>query len=106
MKNSLKIMLLCVFFLPLSMTVAAEEDKGEHAEHSMHAGGKMSPERLQAMQAHILAMHDLSNKILAEKDPKKQQALKDQQLELMKAHMAEKIARHQEHLKAKADAKK
>jgi len=36
-------------------------------------------------QEQMLKMHDLSNKILAETDPKKQQALKDQQLELIKA---------------------
>jgi hypothetical protein len=42
-------------------------------------------EYLQAMQEQMLQMHDLSNKILAETDPQKQQALKAQQLELMKA---------------------
>jgi hypothetical protein len=43
-------------------------------------------EHLKMRQEHMLMMHDLSNKILAEKDPKKQQELKDQQLELMKSH--------------------
>ncbi len=110
MKKSLKIMALCVFLMPFSLTVSAEDekDKNEHAEHAMHMGGmmgKMNPERLQAMQAHMLSMHDLSNKILAEKDPKKQQALKDQQIELMKAHIAEKIAKHQQ-MKHKDDSKK
>ncbi len=41
-------------------------------------------EYLKGAQAHMLKMQDLSNKILAEKDPQKQQALKDQQLELMR----------------------
>ena len=54
----------------------------------------MSPEHLKEMQAHMLIMHDLSNKILAEKDPAKQQALKDQQLLVMKAHIADRMAKH------------
>jgi hypothetical protein len=54
----------------------------------------MSPEHLKEMQAHMLIMHDLSNKILAEKDPAKQQALKDQQLLIMKAHIADRMAKH------------
>ncbi len=52
---------------------------------------QMSPaqitEYLKGVQSHILAMHDLSNKILAETDPQKQQELKDQQLELMRKEM-------------------
>jgi hypothetical protein len=39
-------------------------------------------------------MHDLSNKILAETDPQKQQALKDQQLELMKAEHIKMMSQH------------
>jgi hypothetical protein len=108
MKTIFKTIALCLVLIPFSMTVAADDDKdkSEHAEHAMHMGGmmgKMTPERLQTMQAHMLAMHDLSNKILAEKDPKKQQVLKDQQIELMKAHMADRMAKHQEHMKHKED---
>jgi hypothetical protein len=62
------------------------QGKPMHGMMGMHED-MMSPEHLKEKQAHILLMHDLSNKILAEKDPKKQQALKDQQLEVMKAHM-------------------
>jgi hypothetical protein len=49
---------------------------------------------LKDRQAHQLAMHDLSNKILAETDPQKQQALKDQQLELMKAEHIKMMSQH------------
>lgn len=61
----------------------------------MHKGmmGKMGgmneeqrEQHMRAMQDHMLTMHELSNKIIAEKDPKKKQELKDQQLEMMKAH--------------------
>lgn len=106
MKSIYQALALCLLLVPFSMTVLADDDKAEHAEHAMHMGGmmgKMTPERLQTMQAHMLAMHDLSNKILVEKDPKKQQVLKDQQIELMKAHMADRMAKHQEHMKHKED---
>lgn len=62
------------------------------AQHEM--GGMNNPEHLKEMQAHNLMMHDLSNKILAETDPQKQQALKDQQLELIKTHHMQMMAMH------------
>ncbi|MGR9115386.1 MAG: hypothetical protein ACU85E_06435 [Gammaproteobacteria bacterium] len=46
-------------------------------------------QHMRAMQEHMLMMHELSDKIIAEKDPAKKQALKDQQLEMMKAHRAQ-----------------
>ena len=61
----------------------------------MHKGNMdgMSEEQkdqhMRAMQEHMLMMHELSDKIIAEKDPQKKQALKDQQLEMMKAHRAQ-----------------
>ena len=51
-------------------------------------------EHLKMKQEHILKMHDLSNKILAETDPKKKQELKDQQLELMKSEHMEMMSMH------------
>ena len=58
-------------------------------ENMQHNMGNM-----EEMQTHMLLMHDLSNKILAETDPKKQAALKNQQLELMKAHHKQMMAAH------------
>lgn len=43
-------------------------------------------QHLRMKQEHMLKLHDLSNRILAETDPKKKEALKNEQLELMKAH--------------------
>lgn len=107
MKNVYKSLWVGLLLIPFSVSVSAEEDKNAPAEqHSMHMGGmmgEMTTERLREMQAHMLAMHDLSNKILAEKDPKKQQVLKDQQLELMKIHMADRMAKHQQRMKHKED---
>ena len=62
--------------------------------------GGMSDEQkeqhMRAMQEHMLMMHELSNKIIAEKDPKKKQELKDQQLEMMKAHRAQMMKHMQQ----------
>jgi len=51
-------------------------------------------EHLKMRQEQILKMHDLSNKILAETDPTKKQALKDQQLELMKSEHMQIMSMH------------
>jgi hypothetical protein len=73
--------------------VAAEEPAAKPAskmkmEHKME--GEMDHDKmvkhLQMEQEHRLKIHDLSNKILAEKDVKKQDELKHQQLELMMEH--------------------
>ena len=44
----------------------------QHGGGMMHGMGMMDDQHIQTMQAHILKMHDLSNQILAEKDPAKQ----------------------------------
>jgi replicative DNA helicase len=58
------------------------------AQAQQPPGANLDPsqlsEYLKGVQAHMLTMQDLSNKILAETNPQKQQVLKDQQLELMK----------------------
>lgn len=68
--------------------------------HKGTMGGGMSEEQkeqhLRAMQEHMLMMHELSDKIIAEKDPVKKQALKDQQLEMMKAHRAQMMGHLQQ----------
>lgn len=51
---------------------------------------------LKSMQEQMLYMHDLSNKILAETDPVKQQALKDQQLEIMKSQYLQAMSQQQQ----------
>lgn len=96
MKALYKALMVAVLLIPVSMSASAEDDDKNET----------SIERLRDMQDHLLTMHDLSTKILAEKDPKKQKALKDQQLELMKAHMAERKAKRQENRKQKEQAGK
>lgn len=107
MKHVYKAIAISLLSMPLSMAAYAVEHDMPGMQGmpmqgmpmqgmpgmGMH-GDMMSTEHLKEMQTYILLMHDLSNKILAEKDPKKQQALKDQQLEVMRAHMAEMMAKH------------
>jgi hypothetical protein len=105
-----------LLLLPLSMVSFAAEpqktaepmqgmdmSKNQGTDTGKHQGmgmmgmmGGMSEERLRSMQEHMLMMHDYSNKILAEKDPAKKAQLKNQQLELMKAHQAQMMQHHQQ----------
>lgn len=100
MKTSIKTLILAALVTFTAASIAEEApmsgDKGGKAmQHNMSGmdPAKMT-EHLKEKQAHMLMMHDLSNKILAETDPAKQQALKDQQLELMKAHHMEMMSMH------------
>jgi hypothetical protein len=77
----------------MNMNKPQGADAGKHEGMGMMGMG-MSEEHLRAMQEHMLQMHDLSNQILAEKDPAKQAQLKNQQLELMKAHQAKMMQHH------------
>ncbi|MEQ1622974.1 MAG: hypothetical protein ABL919_16385 [Methylococcales bacterium] len=54
-------------------------------------------EHMKMEQEHMLKMHDLSNKILTETDPKKQQELKDQQLKLMEEQHEHKMKMMKNH---------
>lgn len=97
MKSTFKPLAL-ISLLILSGSAIAEQahhqmpkQDGKNMSHDMSS---MSSEHLAGMQAHMLTMHELSNKILTEKDPQKQQALKNQQLELMKAHHMQMMSMH------------
>lgn len=103
------------FTLFANINVQAQEaDQNIHQKHhpqgkgmmggGMMGGGmmkmmaNMSDEQkiihIRMMQAHMLAIHDLSNQILAEQDPKKKQELKDKQVQLIKEHMEKMMNRH------------
>ncbi len=107
MKNVHKSIALALLLLPLSMTsfaadtaTPASAEPQKAAEPMKHGGmmGNMTEEQqeqhLKAMQEHILQMHDLSNQILAEKDPAKKEQLKKQQRDLMKAHQDAMMKAH------------
>lgn len=108
MKKLLKSVVVFLMLASVSMVSIAEEKMSDmqHGNNpkqgmdmkmgkgmGMGMMGSMNEEQkdmhMRTMQAHMLQMHDLSDKILAEKDPKKKQQLKDDQLELMKAHMSQ-----------------
>ena len=65
-------------------------------ENSIRLSDEQKDHYLRAMQEHSLEMHDLSNQILAEKDPEKRQALKERQLQLMKDYRARLMGRLQQ----------
>ena len=84
--------------ISLSQVCLAVEQAGKTPEMKMDQPMKMDEtkmmEHLKVRQEQILKMHDLSNKILAETDPKKKQELKDEQLELMKAEHMQMMSMH------------
>ncbi|MFA6164097.1 MAG: hypothetical protein WC685_11785 [Methylobacter sp.] len=109
MKHLYKSTATFLLLLPLSMmSFAADPQKpdepmkgmGMHQGMGMMGMGGMTEEQkdqhLRSMQEHMLMMHDLSNQILAEKDPAKKESLKKQQLELMKAHHDQMKEHHQQ----------
>jgi len=92
-----------LLLLPVSMASLAADPKaapepmqGMHMQQGMGMSEAQLDTHLRQKQDHQLKMHDLSNQILAEQDPAKKENLKNQQLELMKAHHAQKMAHHQE----------
>jgi hypothetical protein len=106
MKTIYKSIAMLVLLLPVSMMSSATEPQkpaepmqGMGAHHGMGMMGSMSEEQqnehMRANQEHMLMMHDLSNQILAEKNPEKKEALKKQQLELMKTHHSQMMEHRQ-----------
>lgn len=111
MKHLYKSTAVLLLLLPISMMSSAAEpqkaaepakEMGAHQGMGMGMMGGMTEEQrnahMRAMQDHMLQMHDLSNQILSEKDPAKKEALKNQQLDLMKAHHAQ-MMEHRQHKK-------
>ncbi len=105
MKHFYKLTAVALLLLPFSLVSFAADtatpvEPQKTTEPMKHGGmmGNMTEEQqekhLEAMQEHMLMMHDLSNQILAEKDPAKKEQLKKQQRELMKAHQAAMMKSH------------
>lgn len=102
MKHSYKSIAVLLLLLSISTIGSAADPQKTDApmkEMGMGMMGGMTEEQrnehLRSMQEHMLKMHDLSNQILSEKDPAKKETLKNQQLELMKAHHA-KMKEHRQ----------
>ena len=110
MKFEKKITAAFILLLPLGISFAetptATDAPGKGPAMTMGMGKHrgmgmmMSPEErdthLRAAQEHMLQMHDLSTRILAESDPKKKDQLKNEQLQLMKAHHEQMMAQRME----------
>jgi hypothetical protein len=106
MKKTISL-LVVLAVIPFSQMSFAEEQKSTpKAEMKMEEGMGCSEkdpvkmkEHMKLEQEHQLKIHDLSNKILSETDPKKQQELKDQQLKLMEEHHMHKMEMKMKHHK-------
>lgn len=104
MKNLLGLFAILALLSINQVSFAEEQKPMPKAEmkmdHSM-GGGQMDPakmkEHMKMEQEHQLKIHDLSNKILSETDPKKQQDLKDEQLKLMEEHHMQKMQMMMKH---------
>jgi hypothetical protein len=111
MKNGYQSIAALLLFMLMAATSNAEDmqkpvpmpmkDMGMGMHHGM--GGMMAgmteeqkDQHLRSMQEHMLKTHDLSNQILAEKDPTKKEQLKAQQLQLMKSHHADMMENHKQ----------
>jgi hypothetical protein len=90
--------LITIFVLVCNSQVsAAVEQTQSEPEMKMDESKMMA--HLKMKQEQILKIHDLSNKILAETDPMKKQALKDQQLELIKVEHMQMMSMHHSKMK-------
>ncbi|TAK60680.1 hypothetical protein [Methylobacter sp.] len=110
MKHLYKSTAALLLLLSISMMSSAAEPQKTDApmkEKGMGMGmmenmtEEQKDEHMRSMQEHMLKMHDLSNQILLEKDPAKKELLKNQQLELMKAHHAQMKEHRQKKMQEK-----
>lgn len=123
MKHRYKSTAVLLLLLPISMMSSAADPKkanmpmkemGMHQAMGMGMMGGMTEEQknehMRSTQEHMLMMHDLSNQILSETDATKKEALKNQQLDLMKAHHAQMMEHRQQkmeqHQQKKQELKK
>ena len=92
--------LITIFVLVFNSQVsAAVEQTQSEPEMKMDESKMMAHLNLKMKQEQMLKIHDLSNKILAETDPMKKQALKDQQLELIKVEHMQMMSMHHSKMK-------
>ncbi|MGR9074426.1 MAG: hypothetical protein ACU833_15300 [Gammaproteobacteria bacterium] len=98
------------FLLLLAFSLSGHsEDKMQGMHHGqssmkgmmgmMGMSEEQKDQHMKQMQVHMLQMHDLSNRILAETDPVKKQQLKDEQIQLMKDHMKKMMEHRAEMMK-------
>ena len=90
---SKKSILAAILLAQFGFGICFAEDQPQSApaksKMAMKMGGMSEEQKdknMRMMQEHMLQMHDLSDKILAAKDPKERDALKEKQLKLMKEH--------------------
>ena len=87
------------FLCIISANSFAAEPAHDNKPPMEHGAMMLDEQHLQAMQAHLLTMHDLSTQILQEKDAAKKEVLKQQQRDVMKAHHEQMMANHAKMMK-------
>ncbi len=104
--ESIAAIMLCTLFAINSFAVeqAAQSPGKQEPMQSMGKGKGMGPmggmsaeqkdQRMRTMQEEMLKMHELTHQILAAKDPKERERLKEEHLALMKAHREKMMAQH------------
>lgn len=86
---------LATFALTTSAVFAAEPDHADHHPEKTPAQSETTPAlspampmpNLKEMQAQMLKMHELMNRIVTTKDPKKRQKLMDEHLQMLQQEM-------------------
>lgn len=86
---------LATFALSTPAAFAAEPDHAEHHPENTPAPSASTPAQspampmpdLKEMQAHMLRMHEIMNRIVTTKDPKKRQKLMDEHLRMLQQEM-------------------
>jgi len=96
MKTTLKYIAAALLISPICSTGFAEEQQAQPSpgRHQMGGmGGMMGnmteeqrEQHIRQAQEHMLKMHELSNQILAAKDDKERERLKEEQRKLMREH--------------------
>lgn len=81
---------------PSSAVDPEQAETNSVPENDWRLSDEQKDHYLRAMQEHSLEMHDLSNRILAEQDPEKREALKERQFQLMKDYRVRLMGRLQQ----------
>ncbi len=74
-----------------SMKMQMDQGKGSKPSGMGNMNPEMMDKKMRSKQENMLKMHDLSSRILAEKNATKKQTLKDEQLALMKKMHMDKM---------------
>lgn len=103
MNNIFKPFAIFLLLLPLSFSCLAADQKTNKGNKGMAMMEPMTAaqmeKKVRMKQDHMLKMHDLSDRILAETNADKKEKLMQEQRQLIKGKMQKKRERHQKMMK-------